>query len=115
MIQHFSLLHTIHGDDERELINDTELSRALLDYTPQNKVSVRNMKRRILNIKNHIIKNFNSPIHSKDLFPHPDDVMSYGIDLSDRKTESWGEENGCNREPPPDLEQFYWEEAKKKE
>ena len=61
LIQHFSLLHTIHGDDEREIINDTELSRA---YTPQNKVSVRNVKRRILNIKNHIIKNFNSPIHS---------------------------------------------------
>ena len=48
LIQHFSLLHTIHGDDEREIINDTtELSRALLDFTPQNKVSVRNVKENI--------------------------------------------------------------------
>ena len=53
LIQHFSLLHTIHGDDEREIINDTELSRASLDYTPQNKVSVRNVKENVLNKKSH--------------------------------------------------------------
>ena len=55
LIQHFSLLHTIHGDDEREIINDTELSRASLDFTPQNKVSVRDVKENVLNIEKNQI------------------------------------------------------------
>ena len=53
--------------------------------------------------------------YDEDLFLRPDDVMSYHIDVSDSETESWGKECGCNRESPPDLEQLYWEEAKKKE
>ena len=56
LIQHFSLLHTIHGDDEREIINDTELSRASLDFTPQNKMLVSHVKENVL-IKQKHIKN----------------------------------------------------------
>ena len=62
LIRHFSLLHTIHGDDEREIINDTELSRASLDFTPQNKVSVRDVKENVLNIE-RIKSKINSPLH----------------------------------------------------
>ena len=49
------------------------------------------------------------------LFPHPDDVLSYCIYVSDSETESWGEEAGYNTEPPQDLELIYWEQAIKKE
>ena len=49
------------------------------------------------------------------LFPHPDDVLSYCIYVSDSETESWGEEFGYNTEPPQDLELIYWEQAIKKE
>ena len=49
------------------------------------------------------------------LFPHPDDALSYCIDVSDSEIESWGEEARYNTEPPQNLEQLYWEQAIKKD
>ena len=56
-------------------------------------------------------QNIKSGSYNEDLFPHPDDVLIYCIGVSDSETESWE----CNIEPPQDLEQLYWEQARKKE